>query len=209
MNNDSKFIKNFWNEKILGWENKRYQSGVILIRLQETVRLIQEINKDKDKNFTILELGCGSGHLAKMIQEEMPNVKYLGIDISDKAIEKACNENIKNSKFICGDVGNPINETFENIDCVISLGLLDWLNDYERDKIQAIKSKYFIHAFSTKKSIVTLLHRLFVLITYGYKKISYLPRYDDTNTMLKKWGGKRIIESSKLNIAKIMVNWDE
>ena len=43
MNNDKNFIKNFWDVKILKWEDERYKSGVILIRLQETVKLIKQI----------------------------------------------------------------------------------------------------------------------------------------------------------------------
>lgn len=51
---------------------------------EEMVEAIREYLKKGEK---ILDLGCGSGILAKKLQEKL-KVKVIGIDIVDKAIEK-------------------------------------------------------------------------------------------------------------------------
>ena len=38
--------------------------------MEQTLRLIESINLDK--NSTILDLGCGEGHITKLIQENNP-----------------------------------------------------------------------------------------------------------------------------------------
>jgi 2-polyprenyl-3-methyl-5-hydroxy-6-metoxy-1,4-benzoquinol methylase len=51
----------------------------------------------------ILELGCGVGHLAQMI-EDNGCLSYLGIDFSEIAIEKAKKRSYQS--FICSDIVN-------------------------------------------------------------------------------------------------------
>lgn len=49
----------------------------------------------------ILELGCGVGHLAQMLEENQYK-SYLGLDFSEKAIELAKEKS--KQRFICSDI---------------------------------------------------------------------------------------------------------
>ena len=57
-------------------------------------KTIQSIS-DKRQTITILDLGTGSGNIAIAIAKNLPNVKILATDVSEKALEVAR----KNAKF--------------------------------------------------------------------------------------------------------------
>src|SRR6266481_2608373 len=50
---------------------------------------------------SVLELGCGEGHLTQSILSQAQTV--TGVDISDVAIERAKARNIKNARFKTSD----------------------------------------------------------------------------------------------------------
>ena len=94
-------IKNekFWDKKILGWERDRYFSKNIFLK-QNSVKyrlyIAKKLLKKFVKNKKILELGCGSGLLAKSIIKYGAK-SYMGYDISGKAINNA-KEKYKNHR---------------------------------------------------------------------------------------------------------------
>ena len=51
-------------------------------------RLVHIISTIKDKSM-IVEIGCGLGYVTKLISDEFPQSKVMGIDISETAIKKA------------------------------------------------------------------------------------------------------------------------
>lgn len=76
-----------------------------------------------------LDLGCGTGILAREIRKKFEAIKiaYYGIDLSHKMIKlgKRCNPLLNN--FIVGDIEHlPFRE--ESFDAVISNSVLHWLN---------------------------------------------------------------------------------
>lgn len=93
-------------EKLRVEQPKQYQQGWTefyklkffltqdsLIPRPETELLVDEILKIKPK--TILDLGTGSGNIAIAVAKNLPNVKVLATDISEKALDVAR----KNAKF--------------------------------------------------------------------------------------------------------------
>jgi SAM-dependent methyltransferase len=86
---------------------------------QEEVDYIEKLIKTYSKNSvnSILDLGCGTGRHDTLLNKK--GFKITGVDLSEKMIEIAKNQNIKNSEFIIGDVRNlNLNRQF---DAVISL----------------------------------------------------------------------------------------
>src|SRR5258708_8197858 len=55
-------------------------------------------------NKTVLELGCGEGHLTNTIFADA--MRVTGIDISDVAIARAKALRLPNARFACGDFLN-------------------------------------------------------------------------------------------------------
>ena len=53
----------------------------------------------------VLDAGCGTGKFLNILEEN--SKKYIGIDISDKQLEKAKEKSKKNnSSFICSNLTN-------------------------------------------------------------------------------------------------------
>lgn len=63
-----------------------------LIPRPETEHIIEEVvkwAKDKDKAYTILDLGTGSGCIGLTLLKELPNAKLVSVDVSEGAIAVA------------------------------------------------------------------------------------------------------------------------
>jgi len=188
--------KEFWDNKIIQWENGRYLkknnsffetfsdffSSSLLHRRKKSIDFLQNINLE---NKIVYELGCGSGFLAQKISE-MGAKKYIGLDLSSVAIDRANKINselIKKNKcfFYCGRPSD-----FKNIeyDVIFSLGFIDWIYDNEIRELIKITdlNKPFFHSFSSlnKWSISQLLHKLYVYLSYKKnKKLSPIYRSDE------------------------------
>ena len=184
--------KKFWDDKILGWEDGRYNfsdntsSMLEKIADQASASLRFRLNFAKElllphvTGKKIIEIGCGSGYLtANLVQAGAES--YVGYDIAAAAIERA--RTISLDAGISSQV-KYIHSGLENIesldaDIVFSLGLLDWLNDAELEKLFCISGNArWLHAIAEKRfSASQWLHRLYVQISYGYKNRGYIPRY--------------------------------
>ena len=193
--------KKFWEDKIIGWEDLRYNkkdknfnlfektvdktNNTLIFRLNFIFKILQPLIRNK----SIIELGCGSGFLANKLIENGAK-SYTGYDISEKAIIRA-KEFIKKtpSKNNINFYAKPIMELKKlDADYVFSLGLTDWLTDEEIDHMFKISSQSEnLHSISEKRfSISRLLHQLYVYISYGYKSKGYVPRYFDSNKIAQK-----------------------
>lgn len=119
--------KEFWEDKLLPWEEARYSplgglsplSWTVRARLQRAVRMIAE---RMDPQSSIVELACGSGILAQQIS----CASYYGIDIAANAIQEARQRVVNPAyQFVDGDV---LRLAWPQADLTIFLGLTDWLN---------------------------------------------------------------------------------
>ena len=198
------FRKEFWNQKILSWENKKYKNIPYIFDVNSSVKhrlylassLLHRISEKK----RVLELGCGSGRLWECINSL--NVKsYTGVDFSEKAIEAFQNKihNFKNKDKISLFCEDCINSTYST-DIVISLGLLDWLNAEKIKKIAAnYKDNWCLHSFSEKRpSFFQMAHFFYSLVNYQYK--NYFPIYRKADDLLSVFGPKfKIYRDPKLS----------
>jgi 2-polyprenyl-3-methyl-5-hydroxy-6-metoxy-1,4-benzoquinol methylase len=206
-------IKKFWNDKITTWEDSRYlrdvnfRSKPLQVRLETCADLLKSSKKLK-----ILEIGCGSGYLLEKLDGHF--IRYHGIDISDVAIKNAnVKHQFNNIFFDCRSV-QQIDFDILDYDVVVSLGLLDWIQDSEIQKMisnsQKDSSIKQIHSFSNKTFLLSKIHRAYAYIKYGYKNNSYLPQYhthEQAKEMFYSNGltGK-IIKKKTLGIARLIHN---
>jgi len=72
----------------------------VLTRFQIMLDSVRENNEQ----VSILDFGCGTGHLLEYIKDQnIQNIKYTGLDISLKLIDK-CKEKFPDVDFICADI---------------------------------------------------------------------------------------------------------
>lgn len=204
--------KNFWEKKIIGWEDLRYNknnsgfnlfektvdktNNTLIFRLNFAFKILKPLIKDKK----VVELGCGSGFLAKKFIEAGAS-SYTGYDISENAISRAKklfkDENASNKiNFFAKPI---LDLEILDADYVFSLGLTDWLNDDEIDHMLKVSSKCDnLHSISEKKfSIFRVLHQIYVFFSYGYKSKGYTPRYFNSklfSAKIKKHTNKETYE---------------
>jgi len=182
--------KQFWEDKLLTWEQGRYGKPVrplgplewianlSSMSLRYRVAIAPELLEPFLAGKRVVELGCGSGLLAtKLIAYGAAS--YLGIDIAETAIRKARECHVGQDARIAFAVGGAADLQPLAADLVISLGLFDWLRDYEIANVFAKSgSADFLHAIAERRpGIQQWLHRAYVQLAYGYRTESYRPRY--------------------------------
>ena len=224
MDNKIDIEKEFWDNKIIQWEDGRYLnknnsffeklsdyfSSSLLFRRKKSIDFLKNLNV---KNKIVYELGCGSGFLAKDILD-LGASKYVGLDISSEAIDRANKINanlIKNNKciFFCGRPNDFLDIEY---DILFSLGFIDWIYDHEIDDLIKFTNleKPFFHSFSAlnKKSISQYFHRLYVYISYKrnkklspiYRSENHIKNFFKTDYLINFYSNK------KLNFGKFFGN---
>ncbi len=200
--------KQFWEDKIIGWEDIRYKrdttnfnifenfvnrtNKTLIYRLNTAFKILKPLLKDKK----IVELGCGSGFLAEKIINSGAK-SYTGYDISEKAISRAIH--ISKEKKINDKAtffAKAIKEMTDiDADYIFSLGTTDWLDDDELNHMFYIsRNSENLHSISEdRNSLPQLLHKFYVFLSYGRKTDKYVPRYyktDKISNLIKKYFDK-------------------
>ena len=90
---------------------------------------LNNISKDK----IVLDAGCGTGKFLNIIESN--SKEYIGIDLSDKQLEKARLKSNNNSRFICSNLSNiPLED--KSIDLIVSTWVLGTIIDInERNNV--------------------------------------------------------------------------
>lgn len=146
----------YWEKKILNWEKARYSKWLFFYPLSWTVRnrlytAVKILKERAKKDWSVLELGCGSGILASYVSDSFD--KLTGVDLAPSAVAVA-KKRIQSERvqFIAGNVSDM---SFEKVDLTIFLGLTDWL---EKDQLASlflkIPSSHLFFSY-TEKEIVS------------------------------------------------------
>ena len=171
------------------WSKNFYVCKDALIPRPETELLVENIVKQfKNKNISILDVGTGSGCILLSILSELKNSKGIGIDISQKAIEVAKNnqiqQNLSNrSKFLLRSIDRIYGYKF---DLIVSNPPYITQKDYNnlKDDIKKFEPKIALDGGNDgldvikkviykSKSILKIKGMLALEIGYGqYKKVS-------------------------------------
>ncbi len=176
----------FWNRVILPWEERRYRasrgwmtslfSSSVQARSRQAVALLAPRVAGK----TILEVGCGTGRLAKTFLD-LGARHYIGLDFSSVALIKAKELGFRaglssRTEFILASATDLPDLDF---DICLSLGLLDWLTPVEIKKFaEATSGSDFVHSYSEAraKDLLRLVHERYVYLKYGRRQ-DYVPLY--------------------------------
>lgn len=116
--------------------NTKYMNPSIIERYMPVYKAVADMLPLPDECPTIVDLGCGVGHFAKLIKDRGYK-KYIGIDFSEGMVEKARTQ-VPGFSFIIGDLRNNVVqdiytkhklfiaiETFEHI--VDDIGIIESL----------------------------------------------------------------------------------
>ena len=202
--------KNFWEKKIIGWEDIRYNrklselnffeklinktNNTLIFRLNTALKILEPLIKNKK----VVEVGCGSGLIASEIIKAGAS-SYIGYDISEKAIERAIKlSKDNNSEHKTSFYAKPVMDMAEiEADYIFSLGLTDWLDDKEIEHLFKIsRNCENLHSISEdNNSISQMLHKMYVFLSYGKNSKGYAPRYlkvEKISKLLNEYTDKQV-----------------
>lgn len=172
------FRRQFWDRKILHWERKRYESPspwTLFQPVNQRLLLASQILIRYQKGCDILDLGCGSGLLFSQLESQNFG-SFTGVDISGEAIAHGKRRLGDRAHFIQGHV---ISSPLPRADCVVGLGLLDWLSIEEISTLaDRLQCSHFLFSFSERRpSFLRAVHRAYTVLSYGLRHSLYIPQY--------------------------------
>ena len=151
-----KLTKDFWQERILPWEHRRYSILTLLLpwtwplrsRLNLAAKILRPLCKHPIK---LLELGCGSGLLAAKL-EDLP-IEYTGFDIAENAITKAKKSYFAQSLKFDFKTIDITSGVLPKADITVFLGLVDWLNNAQLEHLfERISSDIIVFSYTESRS---------------------------------------------------------
>lgn len=78
---------------------------------------------------TVLDAGCGSGRVTKVLEERLPRGKVIAVDASPSMVEKARDALGPNAEVFVSDLVNL--DLHEVVDAVFSNAVFHWIPDHE------------------------------------------------------------------------------
>lgn len=176
--------KNAWNKKVDIHYKSEFYNNKAFVKGQSSLKQIELELLGEISGKSILHLQCHFGQ--DTISLNRLGADVTGIDLSDKAIEKATElARITNSaaKFICCDIYDLPNHLDETFDIVFtSYGIIGWLPDI--NKWAEIVSRYLK---PNGKFIFVEFHPVVWMFDNDFKKIKY--RYFNAEAIIENEEG--------------------
>jgi len=96
----------------------------------EQHQIIYSLLPEEDKNYRVLDLGCGNGMLSEVVLEKLPNSHVVGFDLTEnmlKAFDRKLSKYSGKFELIQGDFRtDPIGNKYDIIIAGLSLHHLTW-----------------------------------------------------------------------------------
>jgi tRNA (cmo5U34)-methyltransferase len=122
--------------------------------------IIDSLPFEASESFSLLELGTGTGNLAAKLLARFTNIKYAGLDYSEKMLKEAISKLRKHNTHISLKTGNLIDLNYDKrFDCIVSCLVIHHLTDEEKKKVfkrvfsLLRKPGFFINADPVKSHI--------------------------------------------------------
>ncbi len=115
-----------WNSL---FNNKRFLKSYIEPgRISFYTELVDKIKKSNtlENTNSIIDIGCGTGHLLSEIKKHYPNIKLIGSDFSEQALEVA-KKTLSDATFLSFDIYNIPESLLEHYDAVTCTEVIEHL----------------------------------------------------------------------------------
>jgi SAM-dependent methyltransferase len=144
--------------------------------------MMLSVIKDKNTKFSLLDFGCGCGHLLEYIEENKLNIEYSGLDISTKFYE-CCKNKFPNHKFYNLDILNDNIESIPNFDYIILNGVFTEKRELDDEQMFDFFSNILKTLFK-KVNIGIAFNIMCPIVDFKRDELFYLS-YDKLGLFLK------------------------
>lgn len=198
--------KNYWDQKIVGWEKSAYvgtDSPSLLENLatpfrgilKKRLKVAEDLVGNRIKNKIVIDLGCGTGIFLKNLVKYRPK-KLIGVDIAPAAIKMAGAE-FRGEKagggteFICADVRQDLS-FLKSAEIVTGIGFIDYFRPEELLRLfRSLEGKQFLFSFPVKAwSWREILHAFYLKLASCPGSYEYSRKEMDeilTKAGIKSW----------------------
>lgn len=155
----------FYNDS----ESFKYTSSTRVQHIQAkmTLRALELLNLDNEQPHFLLDLGCGSGLSGEILTEEGYN--WIGMDIAPSMLASALDREVEGDLFLA-DLGNGIPFRAGTFDAVISISVIQWLNNADTSGVDP------------KKRILRFFNSLYASMKRGGKFVAQFYPMNDVQT---------------------------
>ncbi|MBN1183206.1 MAG: class I SAM-dependent methyltransferase [Bacteroidales bacterium] len=175
------------------FETEAKEFDEIIIKLipyynQMVQALVDTIYFDKDLPIRVIDLGCGTGTIAKTISDKFPNSKIVCLDIASNMIDIAKHKLSlhKDTNFILGDFSQmDFNEKFDVV--VSSLALHHLENDNDKIKFYTKIYDILVESGQFVNADVVLASTDYHQILNINRWIEYINKTLPMDEILNKW----------------------
>jgi len=128
MTDDDVRLREFWNRRYSdftlsesGWlgAGERLNERLYACKRQALRRALASLGLTADVRWSVLDAGCGQGHFARFYRQEYPAASYVGIDISERAVNHL-RRSMEGIEFHAADLcqwDDPAGRTFDVVQC--------------------------------------------------------------------------------------------
>jgi SAM-dependent methyltransferase len=211
--------KEYWNDHIESWDASAYGRAGSLPLLERLATPLRGHLKDR-RDYAIgvvlhtapraiLELGCGTGELLAGLPAELALERYVGVDVSRVAIEKARSRRYavalaSEPEFLVSSIGELDSAPYRGFDLVLGLGLTPYLKDDELEKlVTLVGDRPFLFDYhASGASLQNLLHWI-------YRRLVNFPFYrlfdaDEIGSVIRQAGiaDFEVVEHKRLSFVQ-------
>lgn len=144
--------------------------------------IMLNIIENKNKKVSILDFGCGCGHLLEYIQEQKLNIEYYGLDIS-KSFYECCKEKFPQHTFYNIDILKDSIHNLPNFDYIILNGVFTEKQNLSNEEMMDFFSSILKILF-TKVNIGISFNVMCPIVDFKRDDLFYLS-YDKLGIFLK------------------------
>jgi ubiquinone/menaquinone biosynthesis C-methylase UbiE len=146
----------------------------------------------------LCDVGCGTGAFEELFSKYQPNVNFTGIDLLSEYLQICQSKNIKNAKFLEGDI-NKLNFDNNQFDLVVNMGVLQ---NFNGDVVLAINE---LCRISKRYLYVVTLDEEYIGYKNGTRQKNQINTYHNPSelSILIKNNGFKILTVNSISTDKI------
>lgn len=151
-------------------------------------QVVEKINFKKNDSFYLLEIGCGTGNLTKLLRKKFPNAIIYALDFSENMIKEAKKKEISGVNYVFSDLFDLEKKNLPLFDVVVATYVFhNFRSDEMHIKAMSLLSKHlsvngqFIYGDLIKKENANFIQ------AHDKKLVNQMIKYGLDDSKIRTW----------------------